>query len=381
MSISALATLAFAAMLPAALAQSTITVQVGPSASLVYDPPSVTASAGDIIEFVFNPKNHTVTQSSFDAPCVALPGGGTSGFQFVSNASALLPRWPFTLANDEPAYFYCQQTGHCGKGMVFTINAPADPDPAGFSAFQARAEQLNSTGSASAAPPPATSSAYTTPAAQSWATATATVTHDSSTWTSVYTSYDGTPSPTYAATPVDHKIAVGIDGLTYTPSNISASIGDTVTFEFHPKNHTVTQSSFLQPCSALGETSTTGQVGFKSGFQFVAANATDFPTFQITVNDTAPIWGYCGQVGHCAQGMVFSINAVESGPNNFNAFQQLAMRTNSSGTSSNGTSSNGTATGTGAAPGASKPGGARAGKQVGVAAVALAVVAGLGALL
>jgi hypothetical protein len=44
---------------------------------------------------------------------------------------------------------------------------------------------------------------------------------------------------------------------------------------------------------------------------------------------TAPIWGYCGQQGppvHCQKGMVFSINAVETGPNNFAAFQQFAMR-------------------------------------------------------
>lgn len=29
---------------------------------------------------------------------------------------------------------------------------------------------------------------------------------------------------------------------------------------------------------------------------------------------------------HCQKGMVFSINAVETGPNNFAAFQQLAIR-------------------------------------------------------
>jgi plastocyanin len=69
---------------------------------------------------------------------------------------------------------------------------------------------------------------------------------------------------------VNHLIRVGADGLTYTPSNISAALGDTVTFEFHPKNHTVTQSSFLQPCKALGDTSTTGQVGFKSGLYVVS---------------------------------------------------------------------------------------------------------------
>jgi plastocyanin len=71
-------------------------------------------------------------------------------------------------------------------------------------------------------------------------------------------------APTPAPVPVDHKITVGNNGiLSYNPANISASIGDTVTFEFHPKNHTVTQSSFLNPCQALELAS--GAPGFKSG--------------------------------------------------------------------------------------------------------------------
>ncbi|KAJ7915725.1 hypothetical protein B0H13DRAFT_1871846 [Mycena leptocephala] len=79
--------------------------------------------------------------------------------------------------------------------------------------------------------------------------------------------------------------------------------------EFHPKNHTVTQSSFLDPCKALAETSTTGQVGFKSGFQPVETNATEFPVFAITINHTTPIWVYYGQQGppvHGASGMILS---------------------------------------------------------------------------
>lgn len=38
--------------------------------------------------------------------------------------------------------------------------------------------------------------------------------------------------------------------------------------------------------------------------------------------------------------MVFSINAVESGPNNFNAFRQLAMRPTNTSSSTNGGGSN-----------------------------------------
>ncbi|KAF7334307.1 RmlC-like cupin [Mycena sanguinolenta] len=151
--------------------------------------------------------------------------------------------------------------------------------------------------------------------------------------TTVYTSYPGSAYPTSTPSPVNHLIKVGLNStggaaLLFTPSNISAAIGDTVTFEFHAKNHTVTQSSFLQPCKPLAETSTTGQIGFKSGFVPVSVNQTsDFPTFQITVEDENPVWAYCGQQGppvHCTSGMVFAINAVESSPNNFAAFLHLA---------------------------------------------------------
>ncbi|KAG6852541.1 hypothetical protein C0991_011057 [Blastosporella zonata] len=260
----------------------------------------------------------------------------------VAAEGAPLPTWQYTVVDTNPVWVYCGQKGHCGKGMVFAINPPADPSPKSFAAFQALAISINGTASNTSTTATSTSVAYVTPPAPQWETATATVTVASSVWTTTYSSYAGTPrewivnlkhsldltnistAPTPAAQPVNHMISVGVDGLTYTPANISASIGDTVTFEFYPANHTATQSSFLNPCQALSETSTTGQVGFKSDFMPVSANATTFPTFQITINDTAPIFGYCGHPGHCAAGMVFSINAVESGPDNFSAFQNLA---------------------------------------------------------
>ncbi len=69
----------------------------------------------------------------------------------------------------------------------------------------------------------------------------------------------------------------------------------------------------------------------------ISSDATTFPTYTIQVNDSSPVWAYCRQTGHCGQGMVFAANAVESGPNNFEAFQARAEQIN--GTSSNSTSS------------------------------------------
>jgi len=125
----------------------------------------------------------------------------------------------------------------------------------------------------------------------------------------------------------DHLILVGAGGgLVFSPSNISAKAGDTVSFQFQGKNHSVTQSTFGNPCAPQ----TTPAQGIDSGFQFVPANATMLPQWSFTVdNDTSPLWFYCAQVvngtAHCNKGMVFSVNAVESGPKNFAAYLALAM--------------------------------------------------------
>lgn len=74
----------------------------------------------------------------------------------------------------------------------------------------------------------------------------------------------------------------------------------------------------------------------------VANGTTNFPTFTIKINDTTPIWAFCKQTlpfSHCAQGMVFAANSIESGPNNFDAFKTKAMQ--SSGSSSNMVPANG----------------------------------------
>ncbi|THU82088.1 hypothetical protein K435DRAFT_692209 [Dendrothele bispora CBS 962.96] len=315
-------------------------VAVGPNGNLVFYPEFVIANPGDTVNFVFHPKNHSVTQSSFDAPCVPLEGGLDLGFVPVPVGSegGPLPNWSVVVNDTNPVWIHCEQTqpvSHCGAGMVFAINPPPADSDHSFEAFKAKAIQINGTASMSPV--------VSTPPPQSWAEATATVTHDQSTWLTTYTSYEGTPEPTMAAQPIDHKIIVGDNKqLIYGPMNISASIGDTVTFEFHQKNHTATQSSFSSPCVAVDG-------GFNSGFMPVADNATEFPTFTITINDTQPIWGYCQQtvpVSHCGSGMVFSINAVESGPNNFAAFQALAMAQNGPANSAvNGGSSTGSGSG------------------------------------
>ncbi|KAJ7122568.1 hypothetical protein C8R43DRAFT_1112030 [Mycena crocata] len=321
---------------------------------LTYNPANITAAVGDTVTFEFHPKNHTVTQSSFEDPCKALAEtsktgqvGFKSGFMPVDPAATHFPTFQIKINDTKPIWGYCGQQGppvHCTKGMVFSINA-VESGPNNFDAFRDRAEKPGSGYSYGDDKSYAQDNTktyghvdtYTDSKGYTYYGADQTSTYANTYYTTTASKATSTSAPYYTAAPVNHIIQVGLNktggaDLTYNPSNISAAVGDTVTFEFHPKNHTVTQSSFSNPCKPLAETSTTGQVGFKSGFMFVDPAATYFPTFQIKINDTQPIWGYCGQQGppvHCTQGMVFSINAVESGPNNFAAFQALARKSGS----------------------------------------------------
>ncbi|KAJ7349148.1 hypothetical protein DFH08DRAFT_743009 [Mycena albidolilacea] len=274
-----------------------INVTVGGTGVIAYTPNQVTANVGDVIQFVFKQKNHTITRSTLASPCSPLVGAGAFDSGFVPVDAAATDNFrlaQLTVEDTNPIWIYCRQAGHCAQGMVFAVN-PGDK----FAAFQAAA-----TGSASASAAPSATVAPTASAPSSAAPSTTAISND-------------------------HLVIVGgTAGNIYTPSNITAQPGDTVTFQFHQKNHTVTASSFQDPCRALSLTSTSGQLGFDSGFMAVSPNATDFPTYTIQINDTQPIWAYCRQAGHCGTGMVFSVNAVESGPNNFAAFQAKAIQLN-----------------------------------------------------
>jgi len=139
----------------------------------------------------------------------------------------------------------------------------------------------------------------------------------------------------------DHQVLVGDGGsLAFSPTSITAVSGDTVHFQFRAKNHSVTQSTFANPCSIM----TTPKAGVDSMFQPVVSGAAEFPTFSITIDDpTTPLWFFCAQtapVNHCQTGMVFAVNAPAD--KSFDAFQANAKA------SSNSTSTSSANTATGA---------------------------------
>ncbi|KAJ7235878.1 Cupredoxin [Mycena haematopus] len=374
---------------------TTYDVQVGgPNGTLVFTPPAISAAVGDQVIFHFNPKNHSVFQSSFADPCGLKDGGFASPFMPVAANSSVDSRPTFTVTvNDtNPIWVYCAQAAntaasHCGQGMVFAVNCPADNTANSLGNFTKAALAIGASlkaaaASASATPAgdsgsPTLTAAYgdvTLPPAPSATLVTAEITLDSSSiWTTVYTSFVNSP----AATPVAvagavHTVVVGgTNKLFFDPDTVTANPRDQIVFQFQQKNHSVIQSSFADPCRPLNALNATAPQGFNSGFFPVGANDTDFPTYTITVNDTTPIWAYCGQktpVSHCGAGMVFSVNAVDNSTRNFAAFQSVAEQLNGTGAAS----------GSAAAP--SQAGGAlslRVGGGAGVVMALIAVAASL----
>lgn len=111
------------------------------------------------------------------------------------------------------------------------------------------------------------------------------------------------PAPTTTSDPSIQTVSVGKDGLVFTPDTITANIGDQITFQFFPKNHSVVQSDFKNPCNP-------SEAGIFSGF-IPSADGPANETFAITVKDEKPVWLYCAAVvprSHCAAGMVAVIN-------------------------------------------------------------------------
>ncbi|KAG6888972.1 hypothetical protein C0995_004611 [Termitomyces sp. Mi166 len=321
-------------------------VQVGAD-GLTYTPEAIGAVVGDQVVFHFHAKNHTVTQSSFADPCGLKDGGFDSGFMPVAaDQTDDLPTYTITINDTNPVWAYCRQasqtpSSHCGLGMVFAVNCGQDGQPNSFTNFKKAALAVGASLSAAAASStaaPAYTTApyggYTIPVAPIVTPVTQTITLESQVWTTTYNSYPGSPDPTPAAVQgTVHTVVVGGPGkLLFDPPFIAAQPRDTVVFQFQQKNHSVTQSSFADPCRKLA----TG--GFDSGFMPVPDSVTsNFPTWNITVNDTSPVWAYCRQqipTSHCGAGMVFdlmlksAVNPVQNSDRNFTAFQNLAKALN-----------------------------------------------------
>lgn len=59
-----------------------------------------------------------------------------------------------------------------------------------------------------------------------------------------------TSTETKSSTGGSHTIKVGPRGNPhqYVPKTVNASVGDLIVFEFYPRNHSVVQAKYLEPC-------------------------------------------------------------------------------------------------------------------------------------
>ncbi|SPQ27154.1 1ce725ca-5ab4-4143-bbab-bdf7954128f3 [Thermothielavioides terrestris] len=182
-------------------------------------------------------------------------------------------------------------------------------------------------------------------------------------------------------------VAVAQNGsLTYSPNKLVAQPGEFVQFQFHAGNHTVTQSTFDQPCQPIAMHSNV--TGFHSGFLPAAASASMgmLPTFTIEINNTNPLWIYCAQGKHCENGMVMVINEpTTNASRTLENFKALAAKgttvvpgTSAAGEGGSTGSASSSATGSAASPSSSTAG---AGMLAAPGPIALMAVAGVAMLL
>jgi plastocyanin len=348
-------------VLASTVSATVIDIQVGgDGGALIFTPEAIAAYPGDQVVYHFNPKNHTVTQSSFAGPCTPKEGGFDSGFRPVGSDVAADHRPTYTVyVNDtQPIWVFCGQAGntpnsHCGAGMVHAVNCGADGAPNSFTNFKNAALAIGAKLKADAQNPPSSTwtadyGTATIPPPPSPSLVTDTVTLGTDVWTTTYSSYPNSPAPTpVSGTGKTIDVIVGgpNGNLTFTPSRVSAAPRDVIKFTFQVKNHTVTQSSFSAPCMPLTNQTTQTRTGFDSGYKPVSPDTTDFPTYSITINDTAPVWAYCAQGNHCGSGMVFAVNSDETSGRTFAAFQSLAKTLNGTASGNSTTPNNGTTNG------------------------------------
>jgi len=115
-------------------------------------------------------------------------------------------------------------------------------------------------------------------------------------------------------------VNVGLQGSFYSPETVSVAVNNSVTFEFFGAVHSVTQSSFADPCAPLPG-------GFHSGYLGLGPNnSAPLQVWNLIItNVTSPIWYFCAvskPVFHCSVGMVGVINPPSQDA--FNSFSAVA---------------------------------------------------------
>lgn len=265
-------------------------VEVGTfNGEVQFVPNQVNAEIGDVVEYDFLAKSHSLTQSEFLTPCTYNGGFDTDLNQPNPKNESGLFVIPFEVTTKKPQWFYCKQVGspksHCNQGMVFGLNPQDKMDQ-----FIQNAINQNLSGQYQT-PPPST-------------------------------------SPAWTATGAVATVTVGLQNgtvLKFDPPYLpNVAAGQTIHFDFRAANHTLTESSFENPCKKLDGTI------IDTNFQNVnKQDIPEFKPFDLTIDSDKPRFFYCKQAngtpkGHCSKGMVFSVNTDAA---TFAQFEQNALAT------------------------------------------------------
>ncbi|RSL67734.1 hypothetical protein CEP54_003142 [Fusarium duplospermum] len=99
------------------------TIKVTATSDNKFEPDEVKAEKGDIIEFHFEPKNHSVVAGDYRYPCSPLDIGTGFFSGFVPTDDGTADKvFRVTVNDTEPLPFYSSQGKECPNGMVGIIN-------------------------------------------------------------------------------------------------------------------------------------------------------------------------------------------------------------------------------------------------------------------
>ena len=273
-------------------------VQVGTfDGKVQFVPNQVNAEIGDVVEYDFLIKSHSLTQSEFLTPCTYNGGFDTGLNQPNPKNISGLHVIPFEVTTKKPQWFYCKQVGspksHCNSGMVFGLNPLDKMDQFIQNAIN---QNLNASRIASS--------------------------------TGLYQTVKPTATASSTATGAVTTVTVGLQNgtvLKFDPPYLpKVAVGQKIHFDFRAANHTLTESSLENPCKKLAGTS------IDTNFQNVnKGDIPEFKPFDLTIDSDQPRFFYCKQAngtpkGHCSKGMIFSVNTDAA---TFGQFEMNALAT------------------------------------------------------
>ncbi|KAI1413041.1 hypothetical protein F5Y13DRAFT_162361 [Hypoxylon sp. FL1857] len=122
---------------------------------------------------------------------------------------------------------------------------------------------------------------------------------------------DSTAAATESSAAATYTVTVGLQH-DFEPDTIQANPGDTIRFNFYPKNHSVVRADFKKPCIPWELTQDPSE-SFFSGPVEQDTLQSPIPSWDLKVNTTDPVFFYCSAPDSCIKwGMVGVINPNET---------------------------------------------------------------------